>query len=352
MIPEHRPTRLPVFLASALSKIYSIGINRQNARYDRGVNVTQLKRPVISIGNISAGGTGKTPMVQHIVKILLEHGRHPVIAMRGYKSKPGVAGDEQLEHMQALPDVPVVAQPDRIAGLNMLFSSDEGKQVDCVVLDDGFQHRKIQRDLDIVLIDASRPPTCDALLPLGFLREPMSSLKRADVIVLTHAEQVTQAQLDALTATIQVHIEGQEILIAEHEWTALLRAEWDTSREQYETQHNDVESLRGVRAAILTGIGHPEAFASMASDHGVQAVHRCDRPDHSAYTSAFLSSFLRDSKARGAECILTTQKDWSKIRQLHPDSLNQEQIPFCIPFLGIRFLDGGNCLSESVKSAF
>ena len=133
MIPEHRPTRLPVFLASALSKLYTIGINHQNRKYDRGIGVTTLDRPVISIGNLSTGGTGKTPVVEHVVRTLMEQGHHPAIAMRGYKAKPGQMSDEEREHASILKGVPIVAQPDRIAGLQKLFACELGEQIDCVV---------------------------------------------------------------------------------------------------------------------------------------------------------------------------------------------------------------------------
>jgi tetraacyldisaccharide 4'-kinase len=337
MIPEHRPTRLPVFLASALSKLYSVGINHCNRQYDKGIGVTRLDRPVISIGNLSTGGTGKTPLVQYLVRLLIEHGHTPCIAMRGYKSKPNEIGDEQQEHMDALPGVPIVAQPDRIAGLQELFEKDEGTNIDSIVLDDGFQHRKIGRDQDIVVIDASRPPYHDALLPLGFLREQAGSLSRAGMVVISHAEMVQQEHLGELRRWIDQRVSpGTVVAVIEHCWEQIL----EHSGNMLSPTCHPVEFLDGKPVALLSGIGHPEAFAAMAIEAGAHIVHRCDRPDHDTFPDGILEAFLNDAKAQGAGAVLTTMKDWTKLssRIQWVDSNDWPQV--FVPILGIRFRSG------------
>lgn len=352
MIPEHRPTRLPVFLASALSKLYRLGIDRQNRRYDLGINVTKLDRPVISIGNLSTGGTGKTPLVQHVVRVLLDAGHHPVIAMRGYKAKPGTPGDEQLEHMDSLSGVSIVAQPDRIAGLQKIFDSQDEAAVDCVILDDGFQHRKIHRDLDIAVVDASRPPAFDALLPLGHLRESIESLERADLVVISHAEQVQQSDLDQFISSLKKFIGDDEVIVAEHAWGPLNKYDWHTGEGEPTCESLPTSSLIGKRVAILTAIGHPDAFVSMAIDACADVVCRCDRPDHDGYSAGVLDRFWEEAAAKNAELILTSRKDWTKLKPLEFGRNQSPKISVVVPSLMLKFRNGEKCLSGLVLSSF
>lgn len=197
-----RSAPLPGPLGRLAGAIYAREIRRRNRAYDRGGRVTRLDRPVISVGNLSAGGTGKTPMVMKLATALLEAGHHPCIAMRGYKAAAG-RSDEAEEYRARLVNVPVVAQPDRISGLRALFATEVGRDVDVVLLDDGFQHRRLARDLDIVLVDATRSPFEDRLLPAGYLREPPASLERAQAVVITHAEAVVGGEIDRLEAGLR-----------------------------------------------------------------------------------------------------------------------------------------------------
>lgn len=337
MIPEHRPTRLPVFLASTLSKIYALGINHQNKKYDHSKGVTTLDRTVISIGNLSAGGTGKTPLVQHVAKTLIAAGHHPAIAMRGYKSKPNQISDEQQEHITALQNTPIVAQPDRTAGLKALFASDEGSTINAVILDDGFQHRKIARDYDIVVIDASRPPYNDALLPLGFLRELPASLTRANAIVITHAEMVEQNQLGNLRRWLDQHLRpATPVAVTQHTWTQILEYKTDSGS----PNARPVQYLNGKPVSILTAIGNPEAFATMAKDAGAIISHSNNRPDHDPLSDTLLSTFSQQAKATGATAILTSNKDWSKLKSRYNGGNSPVSLPVLVASLGLKFRSG------------
>src|ERR1051326_7138417 len=161
-------TRPPVpgILGRAMSLVYSAAIARINRRYDRGRGVIRFDRPVISVGNLSVGGTGKTPMVAHILRTLLASHASPCVAMRGYRSRRGES-DEAQEDRRAFPPAPIVPPPARTPGLIPLFSQqhelDEPASTH-IILDDGFQHRRIARDVDIVLIDATADPFTDRLL--------------------------------------------------------------------------------------------------------------------------------------------------------------------------------------------
>ena len=347
MIPEHRPTRLPVFLASALSKLYSFGINHRNRQYGKGVGVTTLDRPVISIGNLSTGGTGKTPLVQHVVRTLIDSGHQPAIAMRGYKAQPGQPSDEQREHMDALPGVPIVAQPNRIAGLEALFATDEGAAIDCIVLDDGFQHRKIARDLDVVVIDVSRPPYQDALLPLGYLRESIDSLGRADVIVVSHAEMVEQEQLGTLRRWLDNQIDPETVVaVVEHQWDGL--REYGPDSES--PVEREIEYLNGLAVAVISAIGNPEAFVAMGIQAGASVVHRCDRPDHDEYPDEVVDEFVRNATQSGASAILTTRKDWTKLQSVLPGFAYEQGLLILIPALGIGFRSGQETFETCCKN--
>lgn len=308
------PTRLPSLLTTPLSWAYAAGINQRNRAFDAGKGVCTLDRAVISVGNLSTGGTGKTPMVQMIVQQLLETGHSPVIAMRGYGAKPGEKGDEQQEHEQALPGVPIIAQPDRAEGLKRLFETEAGKEIDCVVLDDGFQHRKIARDLNIVLIDASRPPDRDALLPKGHLRDPLSSLARAGLVVLTHAERVDSDEIDRLKQVVQVHASGVPVLCAQYAWSGF--RVYERSGGKWEEQSAPVMALCGRSVRVVSGIGNSDAFISMVQAHGMTVEQHLRLNDHQSMSTQQVQSLMGEGKTPDCGPILMTRKDWVKARRL------------------------------------
>ena len=307
------PTSVPNAITRVMSWGYRIAIGHVNRRYDRGIGVTKLDVPVISIGNLSAGGTGKTPMVHWIANELIKAGKHPAIAMRGYKAAPGEMGDEEREHREALPNVPVVAQPDRIAGLNQLFAQ-EDCDVDCVILDDGFQHRKIARDLDIVLIDATRPPEFDALLPRGFLRESIESLVRANVVIITRVDLIDADVLARLKEQIHLHAPGILICTAAFVWESMrsfckVDRGWDESEKPLE----DCES-KSVR--VVCGIGNADAFVRMIEAHGMVPTDMIQLRDHEPMSSKQIDSLTNPANLEGFSSILMTRKDWVKVKEL------------------------------------
>lgn len=306
------PTKLPSVITTPMSWLYSIGINKKNRDYDAGKGVTKFDRPVISIGNLSTGGTGKTPMVHLVVRALQRTGKKPVIAMRGYGAKPGEKGDEQIEHEFALPGVPVVAQPDRIGGLNHLFAQEAGRDIDCVVLDDGFQHRKIARDLDIVLIDASRPPDRDALLPEGHLRETIQSLSRAGLVVLTHCERVNNAEINRLRAIVSRFATDTPVIEARHEWDSIIS--YTHTGSGWQEQVLSCNELAPEKVRVVAGIGNTDAFAKQAQTQGMEVSQLTELRDHQALGDKMIERLFQPSNLRRSEPILMTQKDWVKAK--------------------------------------
>ena len=348
MIPEHRPTRTPAPIALALARVYRIEIGRRNRAYDRGRGVERLDRPVISVGNLSTGGTGKTPLVQHIARTLIARDHCPVIAMRGYGARGGAPSDEALEHADALPGTPIVARPDRAAGLRALFSHDRGAAVDCVILDDGFQHRKIARDLDIVVIDATRPPARDALLPLGHLREPVDSLARADHIVLTHTERLGRDDARQLCDTLRA-AHGIPVTPAAHAWDGI-----DLFRgDENPGERVAAPWLNGREVALVCGIGNPRAFVAMVEGAGAEIAARRILADHRAIDPDDIRGMLGSMGGSGERVVVMTRKDRARLaaRGGGPEALGARAV-IAVPRLSIRFPEGSEELDGACAGVF
>ena len=296
-------------MGAVASRLYRFEIGRRNRAFDAGRGVTRLDLPVISVGNLSVGGTGKTPFVEWVAVRLIAAGRRPCIAMRGY-APGGGESDEAAQYRMSLGEVPIVAQADRIRGVRELLATDDGGRVDCIVLDDGFQHRRLARDLDIVLIDATRSPFEDRLLPAGWLREPVESLRRASLVVVTRCDQGDVATIDAGLRRVL----GREADAAcRHGWreVSVRRSEREGGGDVAE----GVETLRGLDVCLVSAIGNPGAFRRQALAHGARIVREVVLADHDPYERATVERVCRASEGAGA--ILTTAKDWMKLRR-HP----------------------------------
>ncbi len=310
-MPERRPPPLPAPFGLIAEPFYRVAVGWRNRGFDSGRRVTRLPVPVVSVGNISVGGTGKTPMVMRIVEWLLGAGRRPVIAMRGYGARPGAASDEEAEYRGRFQDVPIVAQADRLGGLRPVLA---GKKADCVVLDDGFQHRFIARDLDIVLIDATRSPFDDRCLPAGWLREPVGSLRRAGVVVVTHAEAVSESEISHLTSHISDLVPRVPIFVARHEWSGIrvaTRAEASV-REVSEP----VEWFHGRPVVAASGIGNPGAFIAGLESAGARVLGAVARRDHHEWTRADVDEVRGRLRGVADAVVVTTEKDWVKLKRL------------------------------------
>ena len=299
-------------LARLAERIYTHVITKRNANFDSrskgsllfpgGLSVT-LDRPVISVGNLSVGGTGKTPAVQLVCRWLIEAGHTPAIAMRGYAAKDGVSDEAEL-HRAALPDTPLAVGPNRVERLLELFRSPEGEGVDIIVLDDGFQHRRVARQLDIVLIDATQDPFAQRLLPAGWLREPVENLARAHAVILTHADRGQPSEITRLSAELARRFPHLTIAHAEHAWTGL-------SVFDGEDRQESLGWLRGRRYALACAIGKPQAFIAQATEaFGPPSKTQALR-DHDPYRPKAIDALLR--LADGLEALVVTDKDWAKL---------------------------------------
>ncbi len=312
-----RPLSLPA------ERVYRWVIGRRNEAFQARRGVVELDRPVISVGNLSVGGTGKTPMVLLLLRMLRARGAWPCVAMRGYAQQRGLS-DEASEYRVAFPDLPMVVQANRIEGLLSLFASEQGARADCVVLDDGFQHRQIARQLDIVLIDATRDPFADRLLPAGWMREPVENLQRAHAVVLTHAEVVEPRHLDSLRARLERVVRaGTPILTASHEWASLAISSARTSA--LETP----EWLRSRRPLACCAIGNPGAFLAQARRH-TQVTAQVVLRDHDPYGPTTVRRIREMLASRNADTLLVTRKDWTKLSRF------EWPVPVAVPNLEFR----------------
>lgn len=340
--PDPRVSRsgpIPGPLGRALARIYAAEIGRRNRRFDQGEGVARLDRPVISVGNLSVGGTGKTPMVAWIVRALLEHGRRPCVAMRGYRAKGGIS-DEAAIYQKLFMELPIVAQPDRAQGLRELFARAGGSEINAVVLDDGFQHRKIARDLDIVLVDASRNPFEDGLLPGGWLREPVESLRRAGAVVLTHAELAPSGAIERLSQEVERAGGSAPIAVTRHAWTGL-----DVQRHSGEGRQ-ELSWLDGQRVVCVCAIGNPEAFLAEARALvGDRLVDSIVMRDHDSYNAPAVRRLCRRAERAKADVILTTEKDWVKLARAPVDLW---PCPVARPILELAFDRGREDLERLV----
>ena len=258
----------------------------------------RLPAPVISIGNITAGGTGKTPAVVWLVRQLRAMNfPRPVILSRGY------GGDEiRLLHEQ-LPHTPHVTNSDRFTAGSQAIAH-HGPAL-CFVLDDGFQHRRLHRDLDVVLIDATRPFGFGHLLPRGFLREPVSHLRRAQVIMITKADMVADEALQRLHERLHLLCPRALRLEAVHRPLSVHRLG--------ELAVHDPTVLAGVKCLLFTGIGNPESFTATVRQLGIAIAQTCYFPDHHPYCAADWSLLAHEAEKTQATAMITTAKDAVKL---------------------------------------
>lgn len=304
---------------------YSGIISWRNRRFDAGKGVRKLPRPVISVGNITAGGTGKTPVVRWLCEQLRAAGHHPAVLMRGYKSKHGVSDEQRmLEQTLNTPlksPMIVQADPDRFAGGTEVIRNHP--DVDIFVLDDGFQHRQLAREFDLVLINATEPFGFGHVHPRGLLREPLRGLRRADAVILTRSDEVDVARLADIEREIERHGEGIPVFHATHATVRWLDGE----------SSHAIESLADKRVFAFCGIGDPESFFRQIQKCAGQVVGTRAFPDHHAYSKRDMADL--ETAATGAEVLITTEKDWAKLA-----TLPRTAIPVWRSEMAIHFREG------------
>jgi len=274
-----------------------------------------LPRPVISVGNITVGGTGKTPVTAYIARLLIGRGLRVAVLSRGYGGSlegetaivadgrtilmnAGQCGDEPYLLATTVPGLMVVMGPDRYSA-GMLAM--ERLSPDIFLLDDGFQHLRLRRDLDILLVDWARPFGNGRTLPAGLLREPVSAVQRADLVVYTRSPQ----------GSSPAPLAGKPVCSASHRLSDAVPLAGGPAL--------SFDRLRGRKVLAFAGIGEPAFFFEELSNLGLDVVHTVQLPDHAAYIPSQLAGLAEAFQACGADCAVTTEKDGVKLRGRAPE---------------------------------
>lgn len=286
---------------------YGIGVRIRNLRYDLGrAKIHRLSIPIVCVGNLTLGGTGKTPMVAWLCKWLRGRGVRVAIVSRGYGASQGGMNDEALELEQQLPDVPHLQNPDRVAAATV---AQEELESELIVLDDGFQHRRLHRDLNIVLVDATEPFGMGQLFPCGTLREPLSGLRRADAVILTRSDRVSDETRASIRNRIQKVKPDVVWVEMAHQPSGLLNASGQTA---------SLDRLVGANIAAFSGIGNPQGFEQTLEACGCHTKAKRTFADHHVYTADDIQSLGGwaaglDPQGLNVSMILCTHKDLVKI---------------------------------------
>lgn len=325
-----RAAALRALLAGAEVPYRFIGAVR-NRLFDSEIRkVFRLPRPVVSVGNLTTGGTGKTPVVRWLAERLRERGRAVAVLSRGYKSTPGELGDEQrmladLLNRPGTPPVFIRASPDRLHAAEALLR--DNPEVAAFILDDGFQHRRLARDFDLVLVSAAAPFGFGRVLPRGLLRESPTGLRRASAVLLTHADQADDAARARIVQTIALHNPAAPVYEAVHAPMCF--------RHAGAAEAIPVEAIRGRRWFAFCGIANPENFTRTLDALGGVCAGRRAFADHHDYTEREVADLGREAAACGADVMMTTEKDWVKISGRLTDS--QAMLPIWRLDVAVRF---------------
>ncbi|MHC4191862.1 MAG: tetraacyldisaccharide 4'-kinase [Planctomycetota bacterium] len=329
------------FALGVAAKGYSIVIRLRNFSYSKGwLKTHRANALVISVGNITAGGTGKTPLVIWLCGLLRQKSVPCAVLTRGYKTakdqrpKTQDYGDEPAILIESSPEAKVIVNPDRVAGAAEAISEFGAK---VLVMDDGFQHRRLGRDLDIVTIDATRPFGYGGMLPAGLLRERLIALKRANAVVITRCDQTTEAKLTRIEEELQQV--NHNMIIARSIHAAV-----------YAKSTNDkeigLEELKDKKIFAFCGIGNPDAFLNTIKALGSELAGSKVYNDHHHYTDDCLADIYEQATHLKTDLILTTQKDWTKIIRLAPA---KKDIPLAYLAIEIKLLAGENKLRGLIE---
>ncbi len=286
---------------------YTAAVGWRNRRYDnRRASITQVDVPVVSVGNITLGGTGKTPMVEWLARWFSDRAVRVVLISRGYGAASGTPNDEAKELAKKLPHVPHLLDADRVRAANKAVA-DLGAQI--LVLDDAFQHRRMARDLDIVLIDALEPFGYHHVFPRGTLREPLCGWARADVFVLTRAEMLDAEQRTAICQRVRQYNTTAAWIESSHAPRCL---------ESASGQEQPLDTLAGQPIVAFCGIGNPAGFRHALAGCDYRLTDMREFADHHAYTDADLEAIASWTNALDAAAVVCTGKDLVKIGDRWP----------------------------------
>ena len=314
-----------------LGALYGVVLSIRNRLYDTGILKSYaVDVPVICVGNLTAGGTGKTPLVIWLCQYLSEKGLKCAILTRGYKTETGKMTDEPALLAKACGDVPVVVNSDRLSGARKAI---EEHKADVLIMDDGFQHRRLKRDMDIVAIDATCPFGYGRILPAGYLRESPRSLKRAEAVVITRSDQVKPEQLHTIEK--QIYNYNPDLPIAQ-------TVHRHTSAVTFQNERIELSELKEKRVYAFCGIGNPDAFFLSLTQSGLNVVGAQAFDDHYAYTQEDMEQIFENAGKYNTGVVLCTEKDWVKSALLAPKT---DDFVFATLAMELDFVEGFDKIS-------
>lgn len=307
------------------SPLYSLIMRFREFMYrKRFLPVTRLDVPVISVGNLTLGGTGKTPVVQYLAGLLKEWGWSPAVISRGYggSSKErinivtsgdqplldaSVAGDEPRFLAETLDDIPV------ITGAVRKYPAEKAVEMGCniLILDDGFQHLALDRTIDLVLFNTDTLAGNSRVFPGGDLREPVKALKRCDGFVMTGVNEKNRERANSFAGLLKDRFPGAPVFLAEYKSINLVQYQDDGNRAVLHAA-----DVKDVSFFGFTGIAHPERFKQTLEDMGVETVFFKEYKDHYPYSQEDMLLLCRLAEEEGATALVTTEKDMVKLHGL------------------------------------
>ncbi len=302
--------------------------------YRRGVlsSVRPLV-PVVSVGNVTAGGTGKTPCVQTVCRLLQQRGLRPAVLSRGYGGSlrgavaavsdgervlldADQAGDEPVMLAHTLPGVPIVVGARRSDGARLAV---EELRAEVLVLDDGFQHLQLARDLDLVTVDARLPFANGHCFPRGLLRETPRALRDADLVLLTRTRRVEPRCIEATRREVERHVPDRPVLTSAHAPVALVDLANGAA--------HPLQRLQGLKILAIAGIGQPELFFQDLKDQGADVLQTVPYPDHHRFQPDEVAQLNQWAGLMNADAVVTTEKDGVRLREF---------LPLRVPVLALR----------------
>lgn len=289
-----------------LSWVYGLGVRGMVFLYRVGlVKKYRCARPVISVGNITLGGVGKTPLVVWVVQALKEKGLRPAVVTRGYMGEGRGAKNRESDEARMLEkflrDVPVLVGPDRVGNIKNFLARNDA---DVFILDDGFQHWRLARNVDIVAVDSTNPWGNGALIPRGILREPLTAFSRADVVVLTKTD-LGRANVEGIKARLGRLGVDRILVETVHAPVALTGLRFGESQPLSLVQGRDV--------CLFCSVGDPRSFEGTLKDLGAHIKRVFEFPDHHSYTADDIQQINNYCLSEGVKTIVTTEKDSVKL---------------------------------------
>ena len=338
-----------------LSSLYGLGVELRNQLFELNILKSRsFTTPVISVGNITVGGTGKTPHVEYLVRLLSKEAKVAVLS-RGYKRKTHGylladkdstmrdIGDEPYQMKLKFPNIEVAVDANRCEGIDHLINDEQTKDTDVIILDDAYQHRYVKPGINILLVDYHRLIIYDELLPSGRLREPIESKKRADIVIITKCpDSLNPIDYRVLTKAMKLYAYQSLFFTSLHYGAPYLLFGGDETRVP-KKQNSDV--------LLLTGIASPEQMIDDVQPN-VKSLKPLTFPDHHAFSPRDIEKINNAFAAMPQESrvILTTEKDAARLRNVSGLSEEVKQRLLVLPVEVKFMLDGEEIFNDKIKS--